>query len=345
MMKILFQTTNPRSASFQFYAESLRKINDSPSFGAEVIVEERAGRCEFDQFDIALFMGGSNRSREAKDQRADVICGVVEPRSAQKNDFSGVDIVVVNGLEAMDFFSDCCENLFVYHVYPTVSRASPAFQKNEALTLGYHGNKLHLEAMVPRITDAIRQVHEMIPVKLYAMYNVRELGQSKIVTSRYLGFPVTHIDYSRENYARYLAHVDVGLVPHLIPTRKSRLLRYFLGTLNKRYNEKHDDFLLRFKETTNLGRHFVFAQYGIPIISDMAPSACSFIKHGYSGYLAYSTGGWFSALRSCASDASLRKDIGERLKLEWETNYAHHLLNNRLLAELKRLKNAKCKSG
>jgi hypothetical protein len=131
----------------------------------------------------------------------------------------------------------------VYYTYPKVP---PIFGRrdNDALLLGYHGNKIHPEAMFPRITRAIQMLHQKKPVELYAIYNIGSLGKSKKICTQKLGFPVRHINYSKENYGRYIAHVDIGLVPQFIPTRSNRVLRYLLGSLTK----KNDDFLCRFND-------------------------------------------------------------------------------------------------
>jgi len=335
-MKILLTTTKPDSPSFCFYAESLSRINES-DLGATVIVKTDNNFVDYRGFDVALFMGGSDNSKVAKEKNRDLLCGVIEPRSSQNNDFNGTDFIVANSLEAQDFFAGICKHSFVYYTYPKVPPISGR-RDNDALLLGYHGNKIHLEAMAPRITQSIQMLHQKIPVELYAMYNIGSLGKSKNICTQKLGFPVRHINYSKENYGRYIAHVDIGLVSQFIPTKSNRIFRYLLGSLTKKNNEKNDDFLCRFKETTNLGRHFIFAQYGIPVISDMTPSACSFIEHGYDGYVAYSTGGWSSALYNLASNSELRGLFGERLKNEWASNYSHDLLNRNLLIKLRKLK-------
>ena len=44
----------------------------------------------------------------------------------------------------------------------------------------------------------------------------------------------------------------------------------YLETSNfNKYNQSYNDYKLRFKDTTNLGRHFIFCQLGIPFISDI----------------------------------------------------------------------------
>ena len=58
----------------------------------------------------------------------------------------------------------------------------------------------------------------------------------------------------------------------------------------------------------------VFAQYGIPVISDMTPSACSLIDNGVSGYLAHYTKSWYYSMKTLAENIQLRNSMGQILK-------------------------------
>ena len=127
---------------------------------------------------------------------------------------------------------------------------------------------LHLSSMVPRINKAINALAANKPVILWAMYNQNICGKWLWPeNNRNKNFQVRHIPFKIENYAKYMSHVDIGIVPQLMPTRNSILLKYLLGTVKRHFNENTSDFLLRFIETTNIGRILVFAQYGIPVIS------------------------------------------------------------------------------
>ena len=66
--------------------------------------------------------------------------------------------------------------------------------------------------------------------------------------------------------------------------------------LNK-YLKNNILFSLNFKETTNLGRHLVFAQCKIPIISDYSISSSNFINNKKNGLLAYDTDDWYQNLK------------------------------------------------
>lgn len=128
---------------------------------------------------------------------------------------------------------------------------------------------------------------------------------------RKLNFEFRSVPFSFENYEKYISSSDIGLIPQTIPVRKSRILRFLIGKWTRKYNEKSWDYLIRFKETTNIGRVMVFAQYGIPVISDMTPSSCRYVDESLNGFIAHSEGGWYAAIKSMLGDSKLRHQLGQ----------------------------------
>ena len=114
-----------------------------------------------------------------------------------------------------------------------------------------------------------------------------------------------------------------------------------MGSPWSRFNERHDNFLLRFKETTNNGRAFVFAQYGIPVVADMTPSSCALMGENEYGYVAYSPNQWFNALAGLARDVNLRRKMGIALKDRYESLAKPEDVNRRFVQFLSSLLEAR----
>ena len=57
---------------------------------------------------------------------------------------------------------------------------------------------------------------------------------------------------------------------------------------------------------SNAGRIISFAFLQVPVIADLIPSSCQIIKDEYNGLLAYSSGGWYSAIESLILDSDKR---------------------------------------
>ena len=300
-------------------------------------------------FDAVMLTGFDPLPPSFRQRADDAVLVVIEPRATQRRDLSGYDLAVYNGFETRDWFAGSTLSDLIYAVYPvTPSPLAAKAREDEpegTLIVGYHGNTRHLDAMVPRITDALSQMAQDRPVALWAMYNLKTRGQWQWPLRAHPPFTVRHIQFSEDNYARYMAHVDIGLVPQLMPVRNSAILRYLIGSFGRRYNERRHDFFMRFKETTNIGRVLVFAQYGVPVISDMTPSAMALLDEEVTGFTACHTAGWKRALQHLAESQQLRERLGANLRERWKTLYAPEIQNQRLLDRIITIRREKAKAS
>lgn len=334
-MKIVF-VSETHSPSFGFYAESLGALQRDVD-NVSIDVYERFASVDYQKYEVALFMGQDEQTREAKARHEHIVTGVFDPRGSNNTAFAHTDFIAANDIESRDYFLRFCPTVMVYYTYPLVPSPTECPWVKDKLVVGYHGNVVHLNAMHPRITDALIKLNTEISLELWVMYNREQNGTWELPKLLHLPFPVRHIQYRTEHYARYMAHIDVGIVPQLIPVRENKLLRFLLGSFTTKFNERSYNFILRFKETTNRGRHLVFAQYGIPVVSDMTPSACDFIDNGENGYTAYHTEAWYSALKTLGFDRALRQRMGASLREKYERTAAHAVLNRKLVSLLELL--------
>lgn len=336
-MKIILVTDQPESPSFQFYYKIMSSLH---LYGCNFQKANSNLEVNYNLYDIVLFMGGSNSASYAKAINKKILCGIVDPRSLKSDEFKDIDFIIANGIESKIFFSIKNLPCIIYPTYPIVSLSKNNEKKeNEFLVLGYHGNKLHLEGMMPRITSAIQKIQKNIPVHLIAMYDIAGLGKSQIITTSNLGFKVNHIQFSYDNFVNYISKCDIGLVPQLLtPQNNVGFLKKIFSKSRVDRNNSDVNYNLNFKCTTNLGRHFVFCQYKIPIITDITPSVCTFVDHGKSGYICYSSDSWYLALQALATDKDKRKKFGEKIYNKWQQNYTPEELNKNLISELNILK-------
>lgn len=365
-MRIIFTTNNPKSPSFIFYSKSFKGLSDlDNSISIDII--ESINDVDFTKYDVLFLMGGNPEISEIKKTNPSIYCILIEPRAKQYNEIEKFDCIISNSLESDIFFNRLGLKSFIYPTYPIVNSDNKSNPIKDKFIIGYHGNKVHFENMFPRITDAIFSINKSITVELWAMYNIEKSGKSKIIDSNKLGFIVKHIQYSKKNYNNYIANCHVGLVPQLI-FKKIPLRSHFLNWLIsedvlkkfKKIDKFYDgicnftmkkfgiklpqssryDYKLAFKEVTNLGRHFVFAQYSIPIVADLTPSSCSFIKHGINSYIAFDTSSWIYALDKLANESE-RIKLGKQLYTDWNLDFSHPILNKRLIDFIKQNINEK----
>lgn len=337
-INIIFSSSRTSSPSFQMYYENL--INSHTSENLCLITgNENPKSVDYLKYEVALFMGFDPQIELAKKINPNIKIGIVEPRATQRNNFEGVDFIVVNSLEAKDYFSQFGKPIFLYPVFPVMQKKIQLDEKPDKLILGYHGNKIHLDAMIPRITDAIDQVAKDIPLELWAMYNIEKLGRWIPKNEEMWNFKIKHIQFHESHYAKYIANVDIGLVPQFIPFITDKWWMRYFASLGSRYGENDTNYILRFKDTTNFGRHLVFAQYQIPVISDMTPSACSLIEDGMDGFTVYSTAAWKRAIQVLANDSYKRAEMGEGLWDKVKEKYSINQLNHRLCEFISKLIN------
>jgi hypothetical protein len=103
------------------------------------------------------------------------------------------------------------------------------------------------------------------------------------------------------------------------------------------YQEQDTDYLVRYKATSNPGRIFVFAQYGIPVIADMFPSALQIIEDEVDGFVCYSTAAWYQALKRLADDSELRTTVAQNMLKKFDKIAAPDVLSERLAKFLREL--------
>ena len=264
-LRIIFTSAKTNGPSYILHKQNLNKINlDSFHIDIALDISDDPQNVPYEFYDVALFMGYDEASIIARKKNNSILIGIIDPRSAFKNNFKFTDFIVANGIEAQDYFCQFVKDILIYYISPIVKPATKlSFDKKNKIILGYHGNKIHLNSMFPRITNAINMLAIDYDVELWAMYNIDVLGKWKLPEKKNFLFNVKHIQYSEENYANFIAHTDIGLVPQIISFRKNNFLKYISGDLLKKNNESKHDYFFRFKEDTNPGRHMVFAQYGI----------------------------------------------------------------------------------
>ena len=90
--------------------------------------------------------------------------------------------------------------------------------KKNVIKIGYHGNKLHLENMHPRVTDALIKLSENYKIEFLAIYNIDNLGIWECDFPKNLS--VQHIQWTESVYNDILSTVDIGIVPALLITKE-----------------------------------------------------------------------------------------------------------------------------
>jgi len=325
MMRILFATDKREKISTQLNVPNYEKLNGLDGVSIDFYNHNYA------DYDVVLFMGYDARVTEARTINPFIKIGVIDPRPPKLNEILGADFVIANGIEMQDWLADYFENIFIYPIYPLVNGPLKVHEKHEPLIVGYHGNKVHLMATLPHITRALEALSEDIELELWAIYDVRSLGEMPFELCDPKKVKVRYFQWKEDVYETLIPKMDIGIVPNQIPFKDEMLAKKQTEPFSPLLQPHESDFLMRFKNTSNAGRVYVFSQLGIPVVAGMAPSAAQAIQHGVNGYLALGAGGWYHGLKRLADSAELRKQMGDLLYSDFQENIAPGVLNRRLV--------------
>lgn len=337
-MKVLFATARTEDPSTQLSERLLRGLGAVPGCSIDCYGTDYRG------YDVIIFMGYDPDIPGARAVNPGARIGVLDPRPPAPKQPEGADFILANGIEMQDWYLRYTDNVFVYHLYPVLDGPRKQHHRQEPIVIGYHGNAVHLQAMAPRITTALERLAGMVPLEFWALYNREALGEWHSGLPDPARVPVRHIQWSWENYQRFLAQADIGIVPNLLPLHEPAALKQ--RGLSPGFPAGHDsDYLVRYKATSNAGRILVFAQLNIPVVADWYPSALQVIEHGRSGFVACSTEGWYRALVLLSGDPGLRDDMAGRLGRKFRQDCAPDVQNRRLVQFLQALPGAEKFSG
>lgn len=246
--------------------------------------------------DVFIFDKNLGRHVETVSPHFPGMVGIVNPSAATNY---RVDFVIAGSVEEQISYKTY-RHVFVL---PLIERrfheAAPRVHVDgESLTIGYHGNRLHLSSfkslgLSAAIEDFARHLESRGKrLKLVIVSNValeRDAGWKP---------PDVNVEYRRYESTRIveqLGDVDIGVVPNAYLLTPNPLFSVLNRKLRNR--DMHaSDFLLRMKNKSNFGRLLVFMQLGIPAIADLTPSHAQLIPSAEYGCLASTRYSWFDAL-------------------------------------------------
>jgi len=281
----------------------------------------------YQKYDLALFMAPDSAVDTAKKQNPRIKTGIMDPKlalSRTRAEAERSDFLLVSSIEQRDVFWHYNKNVFIFFMFPETKVQNKIHKDKGKIILGYHGNKLHLHCFVQQITPALNELGKKYNLELRVLYNVKKLGQWRIGLPKTIA--INHIQWSEEAYYKEFADCDIGLVNNYLPINGhlGKLASSLFKKLN-RFNPfgfNQDDYLVRYKYSTNPGRIYVFSQLGIPVVADTSPSMCQLIQDGQSGFLVNSHEGWEYALEKLIKSAALRQQMSKNLFTFIDANYS-----------------------
>jgi hypothetical protein len=295
--------------------------------GVEVAQDARGREAEFD----ALVLRGADRAAAeriaaAKAANPSIRVFLSDPKMSAPEYLAAArsaDVLTVSSVEQREAFLPLNSNVLVRFMFPRF--AAPPARGARApgpIRVGYHGNRMHLEAMAGSLDQALERLADEVPCELVLVYNFAGLGRARAGLPDPAKVPTRHIQWSWDAYAGPLADCDIGLVPNLLPIarRDEALARTRVEGLDTAFEPF--DYLHRFKASSNPGRLYPFAWYGVPIVADLTPSNAQFLRDGESGFLCEGPHGWYAALRALARDPDLRARMAANARAPFDAALA-----------------------
>ena len=261
-MKFLFLSSDTDSPVYLNYKGGFEKLNNF-NFNSN----------DFKSFDVILltsFKEDISLIPKIKRNNKNSLIGLVDPRNNVIDaHIDLVDFFIIDSIEMKDYFARYNKPMLMYYEYPVISSQIKKHSDREKLIIGYHGNKVHLNGLYPNISNVLDLLNEKYDIEFWAMYNIKNLGLWNV------GLPkkvtVKHIQWSYENYNKFLSKCDIGIVPNCVPIKNISIVKNKIGLSKKIFLDSDEDYLIRFKMLSNIGRIIIFAQLGIPVVSDMFP--------------------------------------------------------------------------
>lgn len=190
----------------------------------------------------------------------------------------------------------------------------------DQVVLCYHGNLDHLEQMSPSLQKALESLSKKRKIKLKAIYNINLLRKWKYNRPN---IEIEDVQWDFKTLPDEILSCDIGIVPNVasIYHFEKALFLSFQKLFHKERVGLDDDYLLRFKSTTNAGRAFVFHQMGLPVVSDLYPDAYHILQSHKCGYLAHDYHSWLYGLEQLCECPKHRQEVADNARKEFNRLY------------------------
>ena len=327
---ILFFGANKDSPAYKFYYNSFLKIK---KYNLDTELDFNKINNNFYKF-IFLHTGyKKNLNLDFIKCKSKLI--LVEPRSGHYNEIEKFDFLIVNSFETKLFFSRYKKPSLIYPPLNEYKYSNTQNKDHSCIRLVYHGNEKHISFFEKKLKFIIRNLKIKKKIELHLIYNKKKKKLKYF--DKIINVEVFHHQYSEDTMLNVLSKADIGLVPQLLPENRSYLKIFNFLKFIKYFSELKNEYILRFKENSNIGRHLIFAQFKVPIVTEPTISSILLLNEDFKDFIAYNKHDWLNSITKLIDNEDLAKKFGDYLYEKWKNNFTHDLLNNKLLKEIENL--------
>lgn len=271
----------------------------------------------YDRYDVAVFMGYDEDAATARAQNPSIRVVLMDPKLSRAEWIAAArdaDQLVVSSVEQRDILLRLNRNVLIHYMFPRTEARERKHVSRDELVVVYHGNRVHLEAMVERVKPALEELGRRRRVAFRAVYNIEALGHARVGVPDKRLVRVEHIQWTPQAVIDAISDADVGIITNELPVSDRLDALERIAPREGEFKLEPFDHLLRLKASANPGRMYPFARLGVPVVADFAPSSSQLIVDGRSGFVVSSVSGWLYALEALADSPELRTTMATALR-------------------------------
>jgi glycosyltransferase involved in cell wall biosynthesis len=290
-------------------------------------------------YDVIIIMSKDSNYDLIKKINPNILYGLADPKTSCIEQAKKADFCIVSSIEQREAFLSINRNIFIYYMIPEFDFTKIIHKDKKITKIVYHGNKVHLNAAYLTLIPALNEISKSHSIQFDVIFNLRELGSWTFGRPKNNNnFVINELQWYPNCYIDYFKDADIGVVPNYIPVRNYKLIKY-LGTIStKILLEEKNDYLNKYKPSTNAGRIFVFGYFGIPVIAEAVPSACDALIDQYSGRLVLNKFGWYEALEALIISKEERNKLSSNFNTMIAERFSPEVSTNRLVDYLNNIK-------
>ena len=279
-MKIAFIDNNPKMSKGSYRIH----INDLSYYFNQLGYESKINPSNLNHYDIFIH-GKTKQPKFIKNK----INGIITPNKDDIKILKIVNFIIVGSVEEKESLIEHNKNCFLFpQIEKMYSNVKPKIHsKKDKIIIGYHGNQNHLNHMSCGLKNALEKLNKKYNIELVFICSNKDewiQGRPKI--------PTVFKKWNIKTIINDIKNFDIGIIPNI-----SEFVMHNKLNNNNTLGKYNTDYMIRFKNKSNIGRALVLFQLGIPVVADITPSNMHILANPDNGYAVLSEYGWYTAIQ------------------------------------------------
>jgi len=319
-MKIAFMCniTNINIGSYRIH------VNDLCHYFTQLGYESKINPSNIKHYDV--FIHGKTDKPNIIHKR---INGIITPCKDNIKILKLMDFIIVGSIEEKESLIEHNKNCFLFpQIEKMYLNVEPKIHlKKNKIIIGYHGNQYHLNHMNCGLKSALEELHKEFNIELiFICSSNKEWREGKP------NIPTVFKKWDIKTIINDIKTFDIGIIPNISEINMNNKLDN-----NNKLGKYNTDYIIRFKNKSNIGRALVLFQCGIPVVADITPSNMHILANPDNGYAVVSKYGWYTAIKDLIN-VDKRNFISKNAYNEYKRLYDPLIWAKTLLNNIKKIK-------